>query len=444
MVALASAARPAAGSLWPARAPLPAARFASSTSTGDHTSRPAVTRGPLLPARDAAAPHPPAIPRLAPLPLLAGRRLQSSATAAAAQDAVADAAGASADAAAATADAAPADAAGTRRAVPAKKKKGVRDVRSDDDVAPVPPGMVSAPTPEPLRVTAFCTAEKYDQAKLFRLLGGHYTVLPYMADEIFHVSLAEKRASADAAPAKPASGGTQTAEGVSVTVADPEAAECFFFTNGTFVTWGATDAQNERLLNLVRRCEDGRYATAETEWFDYFTDMTQPGGIASDVIILGNELPTEQAKLAYSAGLSRSVKLASLEVLLEQHLNKSRDIPGILLRGKRLPIGRAAIMRNLGELFSLRANVNLNSELLDSPDFCWSSRRMEEYFSRISHNLDVSPRIAIFNKKLDYANEVAEVLRNHLHEQHSLKLEWCIIILISVEICFECVHFLAR
>lgn len=163
--------------------------------------------------------------------------------------------------------------------------------------------------------------------------------------------------------------------------------------------------------------------------------------MTADSIIIGSDLPAHQSKLAFSAGLTRSVKLASLEEQLDKHLNKNRHIPEILLQGKKLPLGRSAILRNLGELFSLRGHVNLHSELLDSPDFCWSSTRMEEYFERISRNLDVRPRIAIFNKKLDYANELAEVLRNHLHEQHSLKLEWCIIILISVEIMFEFIHY---
>lgn len=69
---------------------------------------------------------------------------------------------------------------------------------------------------------------------------------------------------------------------------------------------------------------------------------------------------------------------------------------------------------------------------------------MEVYFDRISKNLDVRPRIAIFNKKLDYANQIAEVLRSHLHEQHSHKLEWIIIILIGVEIGFEILPYLER
>ncbi|OAJ40556.1 hypothetical protein BDEG_24274 [Batrachochytrium dendrobatidis JEL423] len=324
-----------------------------------------------------------------------------------------------------------------RRAVLAKKKKSVRDIRSEDEFPSGPYGMISAPATQPERVTAFSTAERYDCSVLFGMLQKHYQILPYMADDIYRVRLTEPLSQDTTQKSNYSSqkhSNIQTSEGIMVNIADPTLAEAFFFSSGTFVTWGATDEQNELILAQVRDCEINRYSNVETEWFDYFYDFNQ----------LRNDHPLEQAKLAYSAGLARSVKLASLEMLLEGHLNKNRGIPEILLKGRRLPVGRAAILRNLGELFSLRAHVNLNSELLDNPDFCWSSRRMEEYFDRISRSLDVRPRIAVFNKRLDYANEVAEVLRNHLHEQHSLKLEWCIIILISVEIAFECVHFLSR
>lgn len=156
--------------------------------------------------------------------------------------------------------------------------------------------------------------------------------------------------------------------------------------------------------------------------------------MSADNIVLGDEIPLEQAKLVYASGMARSVKLACVEVLLHEHLEKNRYIPDDLLRGKRLKVTRKDMMQNLGELFSLRAHVNLQSEMLDLPDYCWSSVVMERYFEIISRNLDVLPRIAIFNKKLDYANQIAELLRTHLSEQHTLKLEWCIIILIAIEI----------
>ncbi|KAI9346113.1 hypothetical protein BDR26DRAFT_916569 [Obelidium mucronatum] len=195
------------------------------------------------------------------------------------------------------------------------------------------------------------------------------------------------------------------------------------------------------LLLVANEVGQSKYPELEVEWFDYSIDKDQHGGIHNDTIIIGSDLPQDQYKLAFSSGLARSAKLASLENLLDGHLHKNREIPDLLLKGKKLPLGRHAIMKSLGELFSLRGHVNLHSELLDLPDFCWSSPKMEDAFSAISRNLDVRARIAIFNKKLDYANELAEVLRNHLHEEHSLKLEWAIIVLISVEIGFEVVHY---
>ena len=180
------------------------------------------------------------------------------------------------------------------------------------------------------------------------------------------------------------------------------------------------------------------------EYFDYIVDLNQPGGMSSDTIIIGLPLNPEESKLAFSSGLIRSVKLASLEEQLDKHLDKNKEIPNILLRGQKLPFGYKSILKNLGELFSLRGHVNLHSELLDSPEFCWSTPKMEEYFEKISRSLDVKPRIAVFNKKLDYANELSEVLRNHFHEQHSLKLERIIIILIVIEIMFEVLHYAER
>ncbi|KAJ3216383.1 hypothetical protein HDU67_009518 [Dinochytrium kinnereticum] len=352
---------------------------------------------------------------------------------------------------------------------PYKKKKGIRDVGSDEEFASGP-ATITAPNSDPFRATAFSTAENYNFQSLLPILQKRFVLLPYIADDVFHIRVAdpatvameqstsyriqhgavsekitEKRdetstVAVTSQPSQGAVGGGTTQSG-NATVDD---AEAFFFSDGTFVTWGASESQIEELLQVASEVGVGRYGFVESEWFDYFVDMSQSSGISADTVIIGYDLPPHQAMLAFSSGLARSAKLSSLENLLDTHLNKNRHIPQVLLMGKKIPLGRAAVLRNLGELFSLRGHLNLHSELLDSPDFCWSSTKMEACFERISRNLDVRPRIAVFNKKLDYANELAEVLRNHLHEQHSLKLEWCIIILISIEIAFEIVHFLEK
>ena len=284
-----------------------------------------------------------------------------------------------------------------------KYKQTIRNIKPDNTS--------QKPTLQP-KAVAYSTCEQYDSLRLYKVLATRYSISPMIADDVFHVRISEENG-----------------------------AEAFVFTSGGFVTWGANQEQNDNLLALVRPYERNRYPL-ETETYDYAVEEDSLTEIsAKDTLILGGNLAMDKAMLVYSAGLIRSAKLSSLEYLLDEHLDKNRIIPDILLSGKKIPIKQHFMLRNLGELFRLRAQVNLNSELLDLPEFCWSSIEMESCFQSISRSLDVRPRIAIFNKKLDYANEVAEFLRNHLHEEKLLKLEWAIVLLICVEILFSTLHY---
>ncbi|KAJ3201875.1 hypothetical protein HDU83_006605 [Entophlyctis luteolus] len=296
------------------------------------------------------------------------------------------------------------------------KKKGVRAVQVITNDETEPDTAYTSGKLEILKASAFSTAESYNFVQLLPVLQRQFTLMPFVADDVYHIRM-------------PKSAG------------DNGCGEAFFFGNGVFVTWGVPDTGVESLLRIANDVGEEKYDELEVEWFDYVVDTNRKIGIYNDIIIIGSDLPEDQCKLAFSSGLARSAKLASLENLLEQHLDKSKDIPELLQQGKRLPLGRHAILKNIGELFALRGHVNLHSELLDLPDFCWSSSKMEEAFSAISKNLDVGARISIFNKKLDYANELSDVLRNHLHEEHSLKLEWIIIALISIAVVFETVNY---
>ncbi|KAL3901291.1 MAG: hypothetical protein SGCHY_000708 [Lobulomycetales sp.] len=212
------------------------------------------------------------------------------------------------------------------------------------------------------KVRAFCTAEAYSMQNVKRAISENYISLPLQAaDDIFHVRL--QSPSADL---------------------DQWVPEAFIFANGSVVSWGASDDANNNLLRLLKPLEINAYSEVETEWYDYTVDSSQydlrdlifarAGGLYGETIMIGKDLSRAESKL---------VKLGALETRLDHHLDKNRNIPEILLQGKRLPIDRSAILRNLGELFSLRGHVNLHSELLDSPDFCWTSAKMEDFFNQV-------------------------------------------------------------
>lgn len=127
--------------------------------------------------------------------------------------------------------------------------------------------------------------------------------------------------------------------------------------------------------------------------------------------------------------------------MLSKYLESTRTIPLILSRGAKLPFDRKFMLQKTGELLELRAQLNHYSELTDSlPDLFWDSRHelgLEGYYDQVGRALDVGVRIKALNEKLDYAQEIASILRQTMSEKHGIHLEWIIIILIAVEVGFE-------
>ncbi|KAI4180204.1 MAG: hypothetical protein L6R41_007386, partial [Letrouitia leprolyta] len=106
-------------------------------------------------------------------------------------------------------------------------------------------------------------------------------------------------------------------------------------------------------------------------------------------------LSTILTKIAFSSGLARSTKLARLETLLSSYLHTTSTIPSTLsLAPLRLPYTRSFTLQKTGQLLSLRAQLNLYSELTDSlPDLFWDSRHelgLEGYYDMVGRALDTN------------------------------------------------------
>lgn len=50
----------------------------------------------------------------------------------------------------------------------------------------------------------------------------------------------------------------------------------------------------------------------------------------------------------------------------------------------------------------------------------------------------------VINEKLNHCLEITELISSHLNDKHHIRLEWLIIILITVEVCFEFYHYWNR
>ncbi|KAF5100580.1 hypothetical protein D0Z00_001199 [Geotrichum galactomycetum] len=224
--------------------------------------------------------------------------------------------------------------------------------------------------------------------------------------------------------------------------------------SGSVVGWGMTESEmRELVVEPLRRAEVGSYGAnaIESEDMDFVTaTAAEPDSgvnaerstMVGDVMVVSDNIKDPiLVKAAFSSGLARSTKLATLENRFEAHLSTTKDLIDNLAAGRELGIRGTKLLQLTGELLSLRGQLNLHSELIETPDLYWEEPELEQLYSLISRKLDVATRIAILNKKLDYASESINVLKSHLSEEQGVRLEWMIIILIMVEVGFEIFHF---
>jgi len=308
------------------------------------------------------------------------------------------------------------------------------------------------PDAETKTVTAYCASETYDitaAAKLVKQQG--YELDPFstgLYPQVIHVQTSDKPSE----------------------VKDFQQGDIFIFPSGTVVTWNVREREALKLVNqiLPAAAEGSHLDMLETEDLDYLEDPSkETSEVVGDTIVLGtkaepdhdsttnhpsptdspenpqrHEVDTILAKIAFSSGLARSTKLSILETLLSDYQHSTRSIPSALssLAPSTL-FTRSFILRKTGELLSIRAQLNLYSELTDSmPDIFWDSRHelgLGEYYDQVGRALDVGVRIKVLNEKIGFAQEIASVLREQLSEKHGLRLEWAIIALIAVEVVLE-------
>ncbi|CAO2656331.1 Nn.00g051340.m01.CDS01 [Neocucurbitaria sp. VM-36] len=311
------------------------------------------------------------------------------------------------------------------------------------------------PDAETKVVTAYCAAETYSISSAARLVKAQgYELDPLQTGlypQVIHVQTSDRPSE----------------------VKDYQQGDIFIFPSGTVVTWNVREREALKLVNQVlpAAAEGSHLDLLETEDLDYLEDPSkETSEVVGDTIVLGtkaeqespdaqhdsktnendqrHEVDTILAKIAFSSGLARSTKLAVLETLLSNYQHSTREIPTMLasnktsaLQSRHKLFTRSFILRKTGELLSIRAQLNLYSELTDSmPDIFWDSRHelgLGEYYDQVGRALDVGVRIKVLNEKIGFAQEIASVLREQLSEKHGLRLEWAIIALIAVEVVLE-------
>ncbi len=210
-----------------------------------------------------------------------------------------------------------------------------------------------------------------------------------------------------------------------------EGGDIYIFSYGVVIFWNISRDQTLRVFDDLERFEEEPLDNMLADEFTFTIDDI-PMRIHEDHIYLQSEDALE--KLAVSHGIAQSLKLSDLENYAEQTIETVSHIPKSIAKTGKSRLKRKELSRIRGRLFLVDMDINLNYDLLDTPEFFWEYPEAECFYDKTVKYLDIKARIEILDKKLAVIRELFNMLADEQNHNHSAVLEWIIIWLIAIEI----------
>ncbi|KAI6251017.1 Sad1-interacting factor 2 [Erysiphe necator] len=219
--------------------------------------------------------------------------------------------------------------------------------------------------------------------------------------------------------------------------------EIFIFEYGVVVIWGMSPQHEQQFLKEIARFENEKLDPddIETECFNfYYTQEYQPQ-IYNDFISLRDK-GAYMTKLAISHALAQSVKTSLFEELVDNTIETCKDIPGQIANTGKISLSRTQINMQIGELFILRINIHLNGSILDTPEIFWLEPHLEPVYQAVRSYLEIDQRVSLLTERLDVIADLLAVLKDQLSHRHGEMLEWIVIVLIGAEILVAAINII--
>lgn len=215
--------------------------------------------------------------------------------------------------------------------------------------------------------------------------------------------------------------------------------EFIVFEYGCVIFFNASISYKEKIIKKLLYHAKTRFRQFEKESFTLNVNASKSSIKGSELTIKAN---SDDDKIAVAYAIAQSVKLSHYESSAEKILDGLRNENTELAKYGRILIGRSSALKKTGQIFSLKAQINLHSDLLDTPDFFWDRHEAEKIFLASKAELDMQKRLENLNKRLDMMQELYEMLAEQIKHGHYTMLEITIVILISIEVVYTLRHWL--
>ncbi|KAF2030553.1 DUF155-domain-containing protein [Setomelanomma holmii] len=230
--------------------------------------------------------------------------------------------------------------------------------------------------------------------------------------------------------------------------------EMFVFSYGVAVFWNFTEKQEKDILAdltfsststgvslATRPLTESDFETEEFH-FEYNPEIQRPR-VYNDMITLKSG--DHMIKLAMSHAIAQSTKLSLFEEGMSRTMLAAQYVPKRLALTGKLGMKRTDVVKMIGQLFTSRVDVNLSSNMLDTPNFFWDSEpTLHPLYSAVREYLEIKPRIQVLNERCQVFLDLGEILSDSISDKKMTRITWIIIVLIVLSICVTCLEVLLR
>lgn len=209
-----------------------------------------------------------------------------------------------------------------------------------------------------------------------------------------------------------------------------DSGDVFCFPFGSVILWNFSEEEEKAILNDLSLYRVHIEKIVESDFYT-FRYNKQFGMQENEIILQTQDI---ELKLAVSHALAQSSKLGMFEKKIGQTISVAKCFPQELAKKGKISLSRKEISKKMGHLFMELSDVNLHTEILDTPEFFWEHPQLEEYYTFVAKYLDIEQRVKVLNMRLGVVGKLYDMLNSELQHEHSSRLEWTIILLIVLEV----------
>lgn len=204
------------------------------------------------------------------------------------------------------------------------------------------------------------------------------------------------------------------------------------------------DAENdENEMALIIKPVSEHDIETEEFHFEYNRDVPTPR-IYNDMITLksGDHL----IKLTMSHAIAQSTKLSLFESKMSNVLNSISKLPKALaLTGRLHNYTTQRLLTKTGRLFQLRSEVNLLSNVLDTPEYFWSIEPgLHPLYTAVRDYLEIEQRVEVINDRCKVFLDFFDILADSLAERKMTKITKMLIVAIGLSVIVSILEIFVR